>query len=154
MGKGKKIINILACISVVVLSSCVPYCDSRTVALYKNCTNDTLFIGISDYDDIDSVKDILWPWRYEGDSVLCDKDISLWDLDLKEDIREQYICPDSLGGSDEEIVYRKNSTSYFFLVRYQDAKTHSWDEIREKKLYHKWVSVKGMCGKMDNNIKY
>ena len=154
MKKGKKIINLLLCISVVVLASCVPYCDSRTIPAYKNCTNDTLFIGISDYDDIDSVKNILWPLRYEGDSVLSDKDISLWDINMNVDISEQYICPDSMATTEEEVVYRKNSTSYFFLVRYQDAKNHSWDEIRKKKLYRKWVSVKGMCGKMDNNIRY
>ena len=49
--------NLLVCISVIVslLSSCIPVMDSGTLVGFKNCTNDTLVIGGSDYDNIDSV---------------------------------------------------------------------------------------------------
>lgn len=36
-----------------VLSSCIPIIDSRVDAIFKNSTNDTLFIGASHYDNLD-----------------------------------------------------------------------------------------------------
>ena len=54
---NKKYRNILVGFSVIIcyLSSCIPAMDSVTLVSFKNCTNDTLFIGISDYDNIDSI---------------------------------------------------------------------------------------------------
>ena len=43
---------------------------------------------------------------------------------------------------------------YFFLIKLEDAKNHSWDEIRAKKLYKKWITVKKENGEFDTNIKY
>jgi hypothetical protein len=40
------------------------------------------------------------------------------------------------------------------LVKWQDAKQYSWDEIRAKKLYRRWVTVKNKDGEFDRNIKY
>lgn len=43
-------------------SSCVPFiCSSRHRIWFKNCTKNTLFIGLSYYDDIDSVTEIMVP---------------------------------------------------------------------------------------------
>jgi len=38
-----------------VLSSCIPPICSNVISRFKNCTNDTLFIGASHSDNIDSV---------------------------------------------------------------------------------------------------
>ena len=54
----KRYRNLLVCISVIasLLSSCFPViCEPVTIVRFKNCTNDTLIIGKSDYDNIDSV---------------------------------------------------------------------------------------------------
>ena len=44
---------------IYLLSSCVY--DSRVDARFKNCTNDTLFIGASHYDNLDSVEFLVNP---------------------------------------------------------------------------------------------
>ena len=53
----KKYRNLLGGIAIILslVSSCIPICDSRTIAIFTNRTNDTLFIGASHYDTIDSV---------------------------------------------------------------------------------------------------
>ena len=43
---------------------------------------------------------------------------------------------------------------FFFLIRNEDVKNHSWDEIRAKKLYKKWITVRNKEGEFDTNIKY
>ena len=40
------------------------------------------------------------------------------------------------------------------MKKLEDAKNHSWDEIRAKKLYKKWITVKKENGEFDTNIKY
>lgn len=63
-----------------LLSSCIPAMDSVTLARFKNCTNDTLFVGVSSYyNNIDSANCMLEPKWYYEDSILCNnKDICLW----------------------------------------------------------------------------
>lgn len=68
-------------------SSCVPFiCSSRHRIWFKNCTKNTLFIGLSYYDDIDSVTEIMipdktifniCPWflYYGYKKVLCCKEL-------------------------------------------------------------------------------
>ena len=52
----KKYRNLLGGIAIILslVSSCIPICDSRTIAIFTNRTNDTLFIGASHYYTIDS----------------------------------------------------------------------------------------------------
>ena len=45
-------------------------------------------------------------------------------------------------------------TCFFFLLKNEDVKNHSWDEIRAKKLYKKWITVRNKEGEFDTNIKY
>ena len=78
----KKKRNLLVCFSIIMclLSSCIPAMDSVTLARFKNCTNDTLFVGVSSYyNNIDSANCMLEPKWYYQDSILCNnKDICLW----------------------------------------------------------------------------
>ena len=173
MNITKKNRNLLVCISVIVslLSSCIPVMDSVTLVGFKNCTNDTLVIGESDYDNIDSV----WfgsidvdrlskePLFTSIDSILLDinKDYlescefydeeNITPEELTEKNKEEMITyPDSLFFVNEYRLFDK----YFFLIKFEDAKNHSWDEIRAKKLYKKWVTVRNKEGEFDRNIKY
>ena len=175
MNMNKKNRNLLVCISVIasLLSSCLPVMDSVTLVGFKNCTNDTLIIGKSDCNDIDSA----W-WfgkRFERpskeplltsiDSILLDvsknyleswefydeEDKAITPTELAEKNREEIIVyPDSLYFVNEYLLFDK----YFFLIKLEDAKNHSWDEIRAKKLYKKWFTVKKENGEFDTNIKY
>ena len=153
----KKKRNLLVCFSIIMclLSSCIPAMDSVTLARFKNCTNDTLFVEVSSYyNNIDSANCMLEPEWYYEDSILCNnKDICLWN-----DIRAggKKIYPDSIGKIyDYMLFYRNNTdTCFFFLIRNEDVKNHSWDEIRAKKLYKKWITVRNKEGEFDTNIKY
>ena len=144
---------IFVCISVIafLLSSCVM--DSVTIAKFKNCTNDTLFVGVSSYNNIDSVDCLLWPLWYYEDSKLCDNiDFCLWN-DIYAGGKKIY--PDSVGKIYDDILFDRNytDTCFFFLIKYEDVKNHSWDEIRSKKLYGIWTTIKDKDGKFRRNIK-
>ena len=143
--------NLLVCISVIVslLSSCIPVMDSVTLVGFKNCTNDTLFVGVSSYNTIDSVGWMLEPLYSFEDSIQCnDKDSCM----LNEFYADR-IYPDSVGKI-YDYMLDNSDTCYFFLIKYEDAKNHSLDEIRAKKLYKKWVTVRNKEGEFDRNIKY
>ena len=171
----KKKRSLLVCFSVIafLLSSCLPVMDSVTLVGFKNCTNDTLIIGESDYDNIDSV----WfdyihinrlskePLLTLIDSILLDdsknyleswefydeEDKAITPTELAEKNREEIIVyPDSLYFVNEYLLFDK----YFFLIKLEDAKNYSLDEIRAKKLYKKWVIERKMFGRYDRNIKY
>ena len=173
MKKKKKNRNLLVCISVIVslLSSCIPVMDSVTLVGFKNCTNDTLVIGESDYDNIDSV------WfgsidvdRLSKESLFTSIDSILLDinkdyLESCEFYDEENITPEELTEKNKEgmITYPDSLffvneyrlfDRYFFLIKLEDAKNHSWDEIRAKKLYKKWKVVRKKYGGYDRNIRY
>ena len=176
---NKKYRNILVGFSVIIcyLSSCIPAMDCVYVEQFKNCTNDTLFVGISDYDNIDSI----WfryiqhvdikskaPLLASIDSILRNdnRNINMTKYDDGHEIvvtpteqariEREYmtIYPDSIFPVNEFYLFRNTDTNYFFLIKFKDAKIYSWDEIREKKLYNKWITIKDKDGKFDRNIKY
>jgi hypothetical protein len=66
----------------------------------------------------------------------------------------EVVLPDSLCGIEPDILFLNSDTCYFFLIKYEDAKNNSWDEIRAKKLYKKWITVRNKEGEFDTNIKY
>ena len=143
------------CFSVIMclLSSCIPAMDSVTLARFKNCTNDTLFVGVSSYNNIDSADCLLEPEWYYEDSILCNnKDICLWN-DIYAGGKKIY--PDSIGKIYDYMLFDRNHTDtcFFFLLRNEDVKNHSWDEIRNQKLYGVWIITKNKDGKYKRNIK-
>lgn len=169
MNITKKTRNLLVCISVIVslLSSCITGWDSVTLVGFKNCTNDTLVIGGSDYDNIDSVwffKDVnklsKEPLLTSIDSIIlsdikhikhyCDTTINQEEI-FEKNKEGMITYPDSLFFVNEYFLF---DHYYFFLIKLEDAKNHSWDEIRAKKLYKKWVVDRKINGGYDRNIKY
>ena len=50
--------------------------------------------------------------------------------------------------------YAKNYDSAIKNFYEMDYDCHSWDEIRAKKLYRRWVTVKNKDGDCDRNIRY
>lgn len=149
MNKNKR--NLLECISIIIclLSSCVY--DVGHIVGFKNCTNDTLFIGASHYNNIDSVNYQVFPMYLLDDSSLDSTEIILW---RGENVSKEFVYPDSLVGIDAFDLFYNADTCYFFLIKYADAKKYSWDEIRAKKLFRKWIVTKNAEGKIDNEIKY
>ena len=79
-------INLFVCISIAIcsLSSCIPIIHTRVLAVFKNCTNDTVYIGVSHYDNIDSIEAQLAPcYDIPVNSNLDTAEISLWEKRIK-----------------------------------------------------------------------
>lgn len=148
----KKYRNLLGGIAIILslVSSCIPICDSRTIAIFTNRTNDTLFIGASHYDTIDSVDCLLQPAYLPIDSDLYPSKVTLWNgIDVQGDI----VYPDSLFTIDGNYLFNNTDTCYFFLIKWKDAKNHLWDEIRMKKLKIRKIVVRDCNGKFDQTIQ-
>ena len=152
----RKIVYILGISLIVfyVISSCVPViCSSRHRIWFRNCTKDTLFIGSSYYDDIDSVNGILCPDKkiFNMDTLATSimyetKWLTIRTIDFVE--------PDSVCSTDSIYLFNEHDSCYCFLIKWRDAKNSSWDEIRTKKLYHKWLITRYSDGQFDRNIRY
>lgn len=147
-----------------LLSSCT---SCKRNACFKNCTNDTLFIGSSHYDNIDSIDNQLDPIYYKPANANLDTtDISLWNKRRIKDVydiirdyeahKDWYIYPDSSCLIDYYYLFDFDNvdTCYFFLIKWRDAKVYSWDEIRAHKLYYRWIVTRNKEYEYNTNIKY
>jgi len=118
---------------------------------FVNCTNDTLFICPSHCNDIDSIYDRAFPLYSQSG---CKDDMNvLLEVNGLHIHNNEAIFPDSTCRTDYYLL-RKTDTAYFFLIKWSDAKKYSWDEIREQKLYRKWVVTRDKKGEFDRNIRY
>lgn len=136
------------------MSACVPILHTFHTVRFKNCTEDTLFIGLSYDDNVDSVFWQLSPCYNinvtNGHDTTC---VLLW-KNIKFDKR-YFIYPDSICSTDREVLFHDNNdTSYFFLVKCENAKRYSWNEIRSRKLYRRVIITRDKDGKFDTDIKY
>ena len=116
--------------------------------LFVNCTNDTLFICPSHCNDIDSIYDRAFPLYSQS---RCMNDYVLLEVNGLYIHNSEAIFPDSTCRTD---YYLLSDTCYFFLIKWSDAKRYSWDEIREQKLYRKWIVTRDKDGNYDRNIRY
>lgn len=146
---------LLMCVVILsLMSSCVPLiCSSRHRIWFRNCTKDTLFIGSSYYDDIDSVNGILSPDKkiFNMDTLATSimyetKWLTIRTIDFVE--------PDSVCSTDSNYLFNAHDSCYFFLIRWRDAKNSSWDEIRAKRLYRKKLIIRDSNGQFDRNVRY
>ena len=151
---------------VILCFFCYSCTSCQRYSHFKNHTSDTLYIGASHYDDIDSIDKQLEPcWWIPTNSILDTTDVSLWERKTEhsddyycvfEANRDWYIYPDSICSVDYYYLFDngENDTCYFFLIKWSDAKRYSWDEIRANKLYRKWVVTRDKNGEHDMNIRY
>ena len=147
-------INIFVCISIVIcsLSSCIPIGHTRVLAVFKNCTNYTVYIGASHYDNIDSVSEQVSPhYNFVANNGLDISDISLWKGTFFRS--DNFIYPDSLCSIDADYLFHDTDTCYFFLIKWENAKGFSWDEIRAKKLFRRWIVTRDKEGWFDRHIR-
>lgn len=149
----KNIIKSLLVVLIViyVISACIPIIHTRTCVFFRNYTKDTLFVGASLYDNIDSVNSMLFPnyARYDDlDTIIVfqHKYLNVHPTD--------FVLPDSLCRGEPNYLFNEHDTCYFFLVKWKDAKNYSFDEIRKKKLYHRWIVTRDKKGKFNTDIRY
>ena len=129
-----------------VFSSCVydSYCDY----IFMNRTGDSLFIGASYYDEIDSVDYQLEPLFY--DRGFHPDTLTIWN---KICVQDNIIYPDSSFRINSVYLSVNNDSCYLFLVKWRDANDYSWDEIRMKKLYRRRKVVRNSDGDFDRTIQ-
>lgn len=121
----------------IILSSCTVIHNSVCL---KNCTNDTLYIGMSEYDNLDSVRDQFLPNDLAFiDSVSKTKNIGEWN---EKYFRECPIYPDSICWFPKVGML---SHSYIFIIQKQIAKNHTLKDIRKNKLYNRITITKGFA---------
>ncbi len=155
MDINKKNRNLLGCISIIIclLSSCIPIIHTKSLAVFKNCTHDTVFIGASHNDNIDSVGRQVNPhYNFQANSGLDTTGVSLWKhTDFS---RDSFVYPDSACSIDANYLFHNTDTCYFFLITLDNAKSYSWDEIHSKKLFHRWIVKRDKESRFDRNIRY
>lgn len=140
-------------IAVFVFSSCIPICDSKTEVGFRNCTGDTIYVGISSCNNFDSIYyQLSSTYEFEDSVVDYNSGILINDYDF---YRHCVIAaPDSLCFFADSQLFVNSDTSYFFLIKYRDTKIYSWDEIRAKKLYGRCIVTRNTDGEFDRNIQY
>ena len=117
---------------------------------FVNCTNDTLFICPSHCNDIDSIYDRAFPLYSQS---RCMDDYVLLEVNGLYIHNNEAIFPDSTCWTNYYKL-RKTDTAYFFLIKWSDARKYTWDEIRKKKLYRKWVATRNKKDEYEKNIRY
>lgn len=118
--------------------------------LFVNCTNDTLFICPSHCNDIDSIYNRVFPLYSQS---RCMNDYVLLEVNGLYIHNNEAIFPDSTCRTDYYLL-RETDTTYFFLIKWSDARKYSWDEIRKNKLYRKWVATRNKKDEYEKNIRY
>lgn len=135
------------------LYSCIPIIHNKTLAVFTNCTNDTVYIGVSYYNNIDSVYEQANPhYIYASNKGIDNAGISLWNrINFKSD---NFVLPDSTCSTDADFLFHDTDTCYFFVIKLKDAKRHSWAEICKMNLFYKQTVIKDAEGNFDKNIRY
>lgn len=124
----------VASIVLGVSSSCVPVFDEAIAVPFQNCTKEALYIGVSHYDNIDSVYDAMSP-HY----TLTATDTSGVYIWPKLAFKQYKILPDSSALLEMGCLPKDNDTCYCFIITDKDAKKYSWSKIREGKRYFKRI---------------
>ena len=134
----------------LIVQSCIPVICSRQEVIFKNMTQDTLLVGVSHYNCIDSVKSSAWP-NY---NIKKNLDTIIVKLNNGGNITYgDFIYPDSSCTIDTSYFVFCHGPCYFFLVRLRDAKNNSWAEIKSRKLFRRQIVTRGN-GNIDRNIRY
>jgi hypothetical protein len=119
-------ILIVMSIILTTLTSCVM--DRKTTFFIRNCTNDTLLIGLLESYTLANWKD----WNAEDFVTTNDTDEDK--QALTKAIIGRFALPDSTLFVDPDVFFFKD-TCYIYAIKWQIAKLYTIEEIRAKKLY-------------------
>ena len=113
-----------------MLSSCITGIDTVHSIRVRNCTCDTLIIGGSLYNCIDSV-DVFF--RSENDTAFS----SFTSIDESRllNIHGNLILPDSIGRTTYSSLFNHNHKGYLFIIKLSNARRYAWGDICKHKLY-------------------
>lgn len=90
-------------------SSCVPILHTKELVVFNNCTTDTVYIGVSYYDDIDSVYEQAYPhYDFTANNRADTTGISLWErINFNSSC---YILPDSAYSINADLLLKDADT--------------------------------------------
>lgn len=111
-----------------------------------NRTCDTILVGKAYCNNIDSTKFFI---QHSGFILYTDS------MKMKEDLwfdNSNLIYPDSFGTTGANYLI-KEKTGYFFIIKLDIAKTHTWEEICKNHLYDTLVATCEMLNE-SNQIEY
>ena len=137
------IMLILVCL--VAFVSCLPIICRKSAFLISNLSNDTIIIGYSACNSIDSVtwfvnSNLPIPEvTFNGESYLNLGPASM-------------IMPDSIGISPSSM--NDENILYFFVIKWETAKKYTWEEICREELYDTLFIVTREMVKDGNGIGY
>jgi hypothetical protein len=126
-------ILIVMSIILTTLTSCVM--DRKTTFFIRNCTNDTLLIGLLESYTLANWKD----WNAEDFVTTNDTDEDK--QALTKAIIGRFALPDSTLFVDPDVFFFKD-TCYIYALKWQIAKHYTIEEIRAKKLYDRQAVTK------------
>ena len=129
----------------VLINSCIVFDEMRMLTIV-NRTCDTILIGKSYSNIVDSTEFFI---QHSGFSLYTDS------MKMKENLwfdNSNLIYPDSFGttGANYLIKYKKG---YFFIIKLQITRNHTWEEICKNHLYDTLFVTREML-KQGNRIEY
>ena len=129
-----------------VLLSCIPGFDTIHSIRVRNCTCDTVIIGGSLYNCIDSVDVFL-----ETSNNTAFSSFTSIDESRLLNIHGNLILPDSIGRTTYSSLFNHNNTGYLFIIKLSNARKYTWVEICRHKLYD--IKVVTADDELQNNNK-
>lgn len=128
-----------------------------------NHTNDTILIGFGRNNIIDSTKrfmpsDIGDTLTFKGETILYRESVNtqFYGKGKLSIGKDDLIPPDSSAGYHEPhhlFIDRPNQTGYFFVIKLETARKHTWEEICRDTLYDTIVITQDML-KQGNRFDY
>ena len=144
----------------LLLVSCIPGWCTMEVMGIKNCTADTLLIGASSCNNIDSIYVNEYGGRFRFLSITGAKWDSTWtsidDKGMLKISNNDCITHDSTADYAESgalFSHNKEHKSYFFIIKLKTARNHTWFDICKNHLYDTLVVTREML-KQGNRIEY
>lgn len=129
-----------------MLSSCITGIDTIHSIRFRNCTRDTLIIGGSLYNCIDSVDVFL-----EASNDTAFYGFTSIDVSGHLNIHGNLILPDSIGRTTYSSLFNHNHTGCLFIIKLSNARKYKWVDICKHKLYD--IKVVTADDELQNNNK-
>lgn len=129
-----KLVPLISIVSTLLISqmqlSCIPGFYTIHSIRVRNCTSDTLLIGRSLYNSIDSVDAFL-----EASNDTAFSSFTSINESGHLNIHGNLILPDSIGRTTYSSLFNHNHTGYLFIIKLSNARKYTWGDICKHKLY-------------------
>lgn len=146
-------------IGIIIIS-----CDFGYSMKIVNHTTDTILIGSANYNTIDSIQYFIMPdvcWEQDSIRVYVDAlqnpEKRFGNINELEKIKTIYVYPDSTATERsfncKLFAQNNDKKGYFFIIKLDVARRHTWNEIRDNRLYDRLIVTREML-KSTNVVHY